>query len=516
MMFSHNELNSDMQSSHETFFLTSADSAVADVPSNLSCTPILKSSSVGRERRYPLSILAIMAAVLISFFDICHCFSPGIPSRWTRQLTCMHVIETESPSATQCPNNRYQPFFAVPTGNIVNSAKDQDENDTESTDETSSEMVAEDGQEQYSESEDDEKASRIERAAKAAELLSKRTRGPQRKINTGKSTSVGARRVGSASKSRGGVGSMTRLTDAVRRSAGASAAQRNKKDENDDGGSSRFTQAAIQTTVNDMINKSSRSMGILGEAGPGNNPIDLNEIQTNPPPGTVLVDCQNDSSRWQAVDRVSIRTATLNDDLDIANLRLSVFSKFSANMRESFMSRSCHVLATRRNQGATCIVATVPRYGSILSSRKEIILGTAECSIHEFYGTRLGSCRRQNKVLYITEVAVSPTARKKGIGGKIMRSIDDLAKIRGVETLYLHVDVGNYKALNLYERAGFERTPAENQIFQDFTRSLNLHDGAMKGKNHYLMYKDILSPTWLPGQNENQRGALGIEVTTFE
>lgn len=77
--------------------------------------------------------------------------------------------------------------------------------------------------------------------------------------------------------------------------------------------------------------------------------------------------------------------------------------------------------------------------------------------------------------------------------------------------MYLHVDVANFKALSLYERAGFARVPTENPMFSDFTRSLNLHDGAMKGRNHFLLYKDIVQPTWLP-EIETQRGTLGIEI----
>lgn len=112
--------------------------------------------------------------------------------------------------------------------------------------------------------------------------------------------------------------------------------------------------------------------------------------------------------------------ALMADDLDVANLRLSVFSDFSPDMRRAFCAKSCQVLSTRRNRGAMCIVATVPRYGSIMLPRPDIILGTVECSFHEFEGTVLGRRRRMDSILYITEVAVSPTARRKGIGHKLM------------------------------------------------------------------------------------------------
>lgn len=95
------------------------------------------------------------------------------------------------------------------------------------------------------------------------------------------------------------------------------------------------------------------------------------------------------------------------------------------------------------------------------------------------------------------------------------QSIDELARIRNVETLYLHVEVTNDQALKLYENAGFERLSYDEQMYYEFTRSLGLHDGALKGRNHYLMRKNIKEPTWLPAPETqvSQRGTLGIEIS---
>lgn len=458
-----------------------------------------------RNKSVSLKQIVILSSVtfLLSSFKVCMSFSTGTVR--ARNPSSLNVIEAEAPTF---------PRPHVASYNTYNSeieSKENSESSQEEPQEPTSEPAAESDNEQNSESEASEAESRLQRARRAAALLSRRRTGPQRKIDNEKTTSVGSRRIGSATKARGGVGSMTRLTDAVRRSAGANTVEpsKPKRDDVED-----QTKAAIQNTVNNFIKSSTNTMGILGEAS---NIINSNEMQTKVPPGTVLVECPKESSGWKAADRVSVRVATPSDDFEIANLRLSVFSNFSPNMRQSFCSRSCHVLASRRNQGASCIVATVPRYGSILSSRSDIILGTAECSIHEFYGTELGSRRMQNSVLYITEVAVQPTARRKGIGSKLMQSIDELARRRGVETLYLHVDVANAKAISLYEGAGFARVPAEDEMYSGFTRSLNLHDGAMRGRNHYLLYKDISQPTWLPGEKsevKSQRGTLGIEIAT--
>ena len=48
-------------------------------------------------------------------------------------------------------------------------------------------------------------------------------------------------------------------------------------------------------------------------------------------------------------------------------------------------------------------------------------MGSAECSHHEFEDTRLGSRRPGGSLLYVTEVAVCPDARGRGIGSKLMQ-----------------------------------------------------------------------------------------------
>jgi ribosomal protein S18 acetylase RimI-like enzyme len=170
--------------------------------------------------------------------------------------------------------------------------------------------------------------------------------------------------------------------------------------------------------VEGMVDMSSNYMGLFGESAD----IQSDEYQQmKPAPGTVLLSPGRQTTAWKASDRVTVRVANRADDLDISTLRLSVFTDFSPDMRNTFCARSCQLLENRRIQGATCVVATVPRYASILSPRRDIILGTAECSVHEFHGTSLGQRRLKNSILYITEVAVSPTARRKGIGLKILQ-----------------------------------------------------------------------------------------------
>lgn len=97
-----------------------------------------------------------------------------------------------------------------------------------------------------------------------------------------------------------------------------------------------------------------------------------------------------------------------------------------------------------------------------------------------------------------------------------VQSIDQLARMRDVETLYLHVDTNNYGALSLYRRSGYTQVADEDTKYQEFTRSLNLHDGATKGRSHYLLQKDLMAPTWVLDRNvdlSSQKGSLGFEIT---
>lgn len=107
------------------------------------------------------------------------------------------------------------------------------------------------------------------------------------------------------------------------------------------------------------------------------------------------------------------------------------------------------------------------------------------------------------------------------------KSVDKLAQIRGVETVYLHCDVTNLAAVSMYEKGGYEILDSSNPVYLEFTVKLNLHDGATKGRNHYFLRKKITKQqTWLGGEppnnveenkrksaEENKRGSLGFDIT---
>lgn len=218
-------------------------------------------------------------------------------------------------------------------------------------------------------------------------------------------------------------------------------------------------------------------------------------------------------------DDVLVRLATPSDDVDIANLRLSVFSDVSPDIQSQFCYRSCQAIAARRMRGACCIVATSSRIINVATgSQANSIVGTAECSFHEFFGTQLGLRRPANSILYVTEVAVNPSVRRQGVASKLLRAVDTFAKDRGIESIYLHVDVCNYGAIRLYDKCGYKKVSSDHPIYLEFTTSLNLHPGATKGRNHFLLCRNLTSDlTWLGDrhnhyQNRELVGTLGFEI----
>jgi ribosomal protein S18 acetylase RimI-like enzyme len=376
--------------------------------------------------------------------------------------------------------------------------------------------------------EEETKRKRIDQTAKAAALLSKKKLTVNRSSAKPKNTSVGARRVGSATTARNSGRSVTKLVDAVRTASSTTSTQKDDSNNNNmktqrTGSDPSTRRMMIDSTVEEMMTKrsSTHDMGILGEAIP--QPL-APKVLPRPKPGTVLMKSKRTLSSYTTNSEkslIDVRVATPSDDLDIANLRLSVFSDFTPETRRLFCDRSCHLLSTRRQRGAMCLVAVEPQRSMLLSPsgsiKRDPVVGTAEISFHEFADTRLGRSRHEDKILYVTEVAVNSQYRRQGIAKLMMKAIDKVASIRNIETIFLHVDVENQAALRLYENAGFRKLPSDNPAFYEFTRKLNLHDGATKGRRHFLMCKDLKPPTWLQDIFKEEpahthRGNLGIEI----
>eukprot|EP00580_Thalassiosira_gravida_P007535 CAMPEP_0201638752 /NCGR_PEP_ID=MMETSP0493-20130528/17492_1 /ASSEMBLY_ACC=CAM_ASM_000838 /TAXON_ID=420259 /ORGANISM="Thalassiosira gravida, Strain GMp14c1" /LENGTH=119 /DNA_ID=CAMNT_0048111913 /DNA_START=243 /DNA_END=602 /DNA_ORIENTATION=- len=114
----------------------------------------------------------------------------------------------------------------------------------------------------------------------------------------------------------------------------------------------------------------------------------------------------------------------------------------------------------------------------------------------------LGNSRPKGSLMYVTEVAVRTDVRRCGAGAMLMRGVDEVASLRNIETVYLHVDVANRAACAMYEKCGYSYLDKRDPIYAQFTASLNLHDGAMHGRKHYLMCKNTLGKTtWVTDED---------------
>jgi len=415
--------------------------------------------------------------------------------------TIQTVMETEAPSSHGESNDSSRDDLEMPESNEESDVSEKID-DTEDTISTA----------------DDNTISNRQGTLYKAGLLKKKR---SQQADAEKRTSVGERRMGSATRARQGVRRTTQLVDAVRQRAqgivGVTTSSKampgktlDSENPIDNTARSLLSTSRIHSTVEDLLRKKrssllqqkrsqsdrfttaisslGKSMGILGDEG-----------------GQPITQVLSESPS------LVTRIASPMDDVDIANLRLSVFSDFSPEMQSQFCFRSCQALAHRRTNGAICIVATPPP-----QKVRPVLLGSAECSYHEFKGTRLGQRRPQGSLLYITEVAVHPSARRQGIGVKMLEAMDILAAQKDVETLFLHVDVSNDVALALYEKCGYQRTDEKDPIYREFTTSLNLHPGATRGRTHYLLFKNIRVPTWITEKAHRKEtqlmGSLGFEI----
>ena len=357
--------------------------------------------------------------------------SPKIVARNLQTTNLLHAIKGQDTIIKTVPNVEVATPFVM--ANNEKSEKKSEEMRSELTDGTEGRNADEDQRELAPEPDggddndnnDGDNKEAIRRKAMASLLLSGNA-GSRR--STARDTSVGARRVGSASKGRGGIPKTSQLLTAVRRAANAAA-----KSIDDSTNATKISQIAIDTSIESFLERnagmdytkqmvSPTQMGVLGAASAAADEATMatsHPLLRKPQPGTLLIQPKVERSNSRSKESIIVRVATHFDDTDIASLRLSVFSDFSPEMRKQFCSRSRQVLSNRRLRGASCLVATTPAQRR-KDGRADIVLGTIECSVHELYGTLLGRRRKENSVLYITEVAVNPLYRRYGIGTKLM------------------------------------------------------------------------------------------------
>ena len=75
--------------------------------------------------------------------------------------------------------------------------------------------------------------------------------------------------------------------------------------------------------------------------------------------------------------------------------------------------------------------------------------------------------------LYLSSMAVSVEARRRGIGRDLLSAAEERAADRGAECIWLHVERSNTAAIKLYESGGYKRRSSTPQL-ASFTNALDL------------------------------------------
>ncbi|CAN0578302.1 unnamed protein product, partial [Ectocarpus sp. 12 AP-2014] len=154
------------------------------------------------------------------------------------------------------------------------------------------------------------------------------------------------------------------------------------------------------------------------------------------------------------------------------DVRFDVFSPVHSTLKHRFRERSCLLMRERRRKGAFCLVAALdgparaaaaaaavaaadraaasqregggvglgadPAASAAASALETAVsdghvLGTLECSRHEFDGTPLAVEVEEQGAkiasrLYLTEVAVRSDCRRMGVGRVLLELVDDVAR----------------------------------------------------------------------------------------
>lgn len=80
----------------------------------------------------------------------------------------------------------------------------------------------------------------------------------------------------------------------------------------------------------------------------------------------------------------------------------------------------------------------------------------------------VGWSRQKNiDVAYIQTLEVLPDMRGQGIGGELLRRLEQSSQAAGATVIWLHVDETNAGAIRLYESAGYRRSGREKDFYPD-------------------------------------------------
>ncbi len=68
---------------------------------------------------------------------------------------------------------------------------------------------------------------------------------------------------------------------------------------------------------------------------------------------------------------------------------------------------------------------------------------------------------------HVTNIAVIPEYRKKGVGSFLVKNMIKMAEELDVHSMTLEVRISNHSAINLYEKYGFERSGVRPKYYKE-------------------------------------------------
>lgn len=80
----------------------------------------------------------------------------------------------------------------------------------------------------------------------------------------------------------------------------------------------------------------------------------------------------------------------------------------------------------------------------------------------------------------LENIVVSPTERRKGIGGRLMRALMDAAGQSASESVFLEVRESNHPARRFYQKTGFQQTGVRKDYYRDPSEDAILYRLALR------------------------------------
>lgn len=169
----------------------------------------------------------------------------------------------------------------------------------------------------------------------------------------------------------------------------------------------------------------------------------------------------------------------------VARLRVHVFFPQHIGVF-NFQSRILEKLRQRVDSGSICLVARLTDLNQCVSASCPLswqfgsLIGTIEVSPNDFYNTSMENVGSPRK-LYAADLAVRNDCRRQGVASRLLRQVENFAALHYFDEIYLHVELNNSVARELYLKHGYVEIPM-TENFKLFTEMR-----LQKPPEHYIL-----------------------------